>query len=118
MHEEQKPGEYVFEKIKVDDIKENFLIEYKKTSANTKGARMQTFYYLEYFHKKGLFLKAKIIDLTYKKEYLLEYDENSKKELKQLRQDISSMLQEEIPSIKSRRKDCKGCSFYNYCWLP
>ena len=34
MHEEQAPREYVFEKIKIDDIKGDFLIEYKKTSSN------------------------------------------------------------------------------------
>ena len=51
MHEEQNPKEYVFEKIKVDDIKGDFLIEYKKTSSNIEGTKMQVLYYLEYFLK-------------------------------------------------------------------
>ena len=41
MHEEQNPKEYVFEKIKIDDIKGEFLIEYKKTSSNIEGTRME-----------------------------------------------------------------------------
>ena len=49
MHEEQDSKEYVFEKIKVDDIKGDFLIEYKKTSANIEGTKMQVLYYLEFF---------------------------------------------------------------------
>ena len=82
MHEEQNPKEYVFEKIKIDDIKEDYLIEYKKTSSNIEGTRMQIIYYLEYFHDRGLNLKGKIIDLTYNKEYIIEFSEKTKKKLK------------------------------------
>src|SRR3989344_4511284 len=83
LHEEQEAKEYVFEKIKIDDIKEEFLIEYKKTSSNFEGSRMQNIYYLEFFHDRGLYLKGKIIDLTYNKEYLIEFNEKTKKELEQ-----------------------------------
>ena len=116
MHKEQNPKEYVFEKIKVDDIKGEFLIEYKKTSSNLKGTRMQVLYYLEFFHSKGITLKAKIIDLTYNKEYIVEWIQDTKKELEQLKEEINLMLQAKIPERKRLRKDCKGCSFRDYCW--
>ena len=116
MHEEQNPKEYVFEKIKVDDIKGEFLIEYKKTSSNLEGTKMQTFYYLEYFHNKGLPLKAKIIDLTYNKEYLIQWDEKAKDELNQLKEKITSTLNGDIPERKHLKRECKGCSFGDYCW--
>lgn len=117
MHEEQNAKEYVFEKIKIDDIKGDFLIEYKKTSSNIKGTQMQAIHYLDFFRNKGVNLKAKIIDLTYNQEYLLEWNENTKQELEQLKQDICLMLQGTIPEKKKLRKECKGCSFSEYCWL-
>ena len=116
MHEEQSPKEYVFEKIKVDDIKGDFLIEYKKTSSNLEGTKMQVLYYLEYFHDKGIPLKAKIIDLTYKKEYVVEWSETTKEELEQLKENVKITLQETIPERKKLKRECKGCSFKVYCW--
>jgi len=116
MHEEQSPKEYVFEKIKVDDIKGDFLIEYKKTSSNLEGTKMQVLYYLEYFHDKGIPLKAKIIDLTYKKEYVVEWSETTKEELEQLKENVKITLQETIPERKKLKRECKGCSFKDYCW--
>ena len=116
MHEEQNPKEYVFEKIKVDDIKGDFLIEYKKTSSNIEGTKMQVFYYLEFFHSKGLPLKGKIIDLTYNKEYIVEFDEIAKENLNKLKDDIKITLQETIPERKKLKRECKGCSFKDYCW--
>lgn len=116
MHEEQNPKEYVFEKIKVDDIKGDFIIEYKKTSSNLEGTRMQVLHYLAFFHEHGLPLKAKIIDLTYKKEYLIEWSESAKKELEKLKEDLSNTLNSAIPERKKLKKECKGCSFKDYCW--
>src|SRR3989344_7285339 len=116
MHEEQKPKEYVFEKIKVDDIKGEFLIEYKKTSSNIEGTRMQVIYYLEYLHKKGMPLKGKIIDLTYNKEYIIEWNEDAKRELEQLKKEMEVTLKGNLPERKRLRKECKGCSFKDYCW--
>ena len=117
MHEEQKPKEFVFERIKVDDIKGEFLIEYKKTSSNIEGTRMQVIYYLECLHKKGMPLKGKIIDLTYNKEYIIEWNEDAKRELEQLKKEIMRTLQGIIPDRKRLRKECKGCSFKDYCWI-
>jgi len=116
MHEEQDSKEYVFEKIKVDDIKGDFLIEYKKTSANIEGTKMQVLYYLEFFHDIGLPLKAKIIDLSYKKEYIVEWTENTRIELVKLKQEIETALNGCTPERKRLRKECKGCSFNDYCW--
>ena len=116
MHEEQASKEYVFEKIKVDDIKGEFLIEYKKTSSNIEGTKIQVLYYLEYFHNKGLHLKGKIIDLTYNKEYPIEFNEETKKNLQKLKEEINLTIDGEIPERKKLKRECKGCSFRDYCW--
>lgn len=117
MHQEQNPNEYIFEKIKVDDIKENTLIEYKKTSANLKGTRMQVLHYLDYFWSKGMKIKAIIKDLTYKTDYIVEYTEERKQELYDTYKQIEIILGGEMPPRLKLKKNCKGCSFFDYCWL-
>ncbi|MFW6047304.1 MAG: Dna2/Cas4 domain-containing protein [Candidatus Woesearchaeota archaeon] len=117
MHQEQKPAEYVFEKIKVDDIKDNLLIEYKKTSANLKGTRMQVLHYLDYFWSKGIKLKAIIKDLTYKTNYNVEFTKENKQELENAYRHIQSTLEGDMPPRLKAKKNCKGCSFFDYCWL-
>ena len=117
MHEEQKPHVFVFEKVKIDDIKGDTLIEYKKSSANLKGTRYQVLYYLDYFQKKGLKLKGLIKDLTYKQQHIIELNEKSKQDLYTLINDIKTMLSGPMPKKLKLRKNCKGCSFFDYCWL-
>jgi len=118
LHEQQQSKELVFEKIKVDDIKDSVLIEYKKTSSNLEGTRMQVLHYLDALYEKGLQLTGKIIDLTYGKEYIVQLTEETQAELHQTKKIIKEMIEGTIPEGKHRRADCKGCSFKDYCWTP
>lgn len=117
MHEQERTKDYIFERIKVDDIQGDCLIEYKKTSSNFEGTRMQVLYYLDYFNDKGVKLKGKIIDLTYHKVYFVQLNKKTKKELEELKENIKKTLCGKLPERKSKKKDCKSCSFYDYCWL-
>jgi len=117
MHKEQKPKEYIFEKIKVDDIQGDYLIEYKKTSSNFEGTRFQVLYYLDCLEKKGLKLKGLIKDLTYKQEQIIELDERNKIELSQMLEKLKLMLAGNLPDRLKLKKNCKGCSFFDYCWI-
>jgi len=117
MHNEKKGRELIFEKIKIDDIKDNILIEYKKTSSNLDGSIFQLLYYLKYFKSKGLILKGKIIDLTYNKEYLILLTKDKEQELDNLIINIENiLLKKEPPNKLSKKKECKDCSFIDYCW--
>ncbi len=117
MHEERNCKEMLFEKIKIDDIKEDTLIEYKKTSSNLKGTKYQLLYYLNYFRTKGLNLLGKIVDLTYNKEYEIILDLKEKEKLDKVLKDIRTTLEGEMPPRMKFKKNCKGCSFFDYCWL-
>jgi CRISPR-associated exonuclease Cas4 len=117
MHKEKKPKEYVFEKIKVDDIIGDSLIEYKKTSSNLKGTRFQVLHYLSFFESKGIKVAGIVKDLTYSDEHKVILDDNSKEELNKLYNEINNMLLQDIPNKKSSKKNCKGCSFIDYCWV-
>jgi len=116
MHDEKKGNELLFEKIKIDDIKDNTLIEYKKTSSNLEGTIYQLLYYLKYFKLKGIILDGKIVDLTYNQEYLIKLTEDKEKELNNVLNEIEQMLSKETPNKLSKKADCKDCSFIDYCW--
>ena len=117
-HEEAGSKELIFEKIKVDDIKDDTIIEFKKTSSNFEGTKFQVLYYLYYFKTKGVFLKGKIIDLTFKKEYEVILDENNESLLKNNLNDLKNMLKNNsIPIRKEKKSLCKGCSFFDFCWV-
>ena len=116
MHIEHHAKEYVFEKVKVDDIQDNSVIEFKKTSANEKGTYFQVLWYLKYFKDRGVILKGKIIDLTFHKKKTVVLNELNEKELNHVIEEISEMLTKGMPKRKKYKKECKGCSFFDYCW--
>ena len=118
LHKQQNPEEFIFENLKVDDIKNNILIEYKKTSSNLDGTIMQVIYYLDYLNKKGITKTARIKDLTFGNTYNIELNEDNIKKLEKCRNEIIKLLTEKkIPQKLSSKKPCKGCSFKDYCWL-
>ena len=117
LHEQEKSKEYVFEKIKVDDIKDNMITEFKKSSANLKGTKFQVLHYLKYFKDKGIFIKGRIKDLTYGDEYIIELTKEKEHELNNLIQDIEKAILGKLPLRLKLKKNCKGCSFFDYCWV-
>lgn len=117
LHKEENAKNIIFEKISVDDIKDGFLIEYKKTSSNLKGTTFQVLYYLSYFREKGVSLKGIIKDITYKQEQIIELNSENEKELENNLLEIKKMLKESMPPKQKLKKSCKGCSFKDYCWL-
>ncbi len=62
MHQQVGSRELVFENIKVDDIKNGKIIEYKKSSSNFDGTFFQVLHYLRYFNSKGLRMSGVIKD--------------------------------------------------------
>jgi CRISPR/Cas system-associated exonuclease Cas4 (RecB family) len=120
LHKENKSKELVFEKIKIDDFdfKNKLLIEYKKTSSNLEGSIFQCLYYLKYLKSKGLYFDAKIIDLTLNKKYLIKLTPDKEIKLKNLIKNLTLDLSSNnhIPLKKTKKKNCKNCSFFDYCW--
>ena len=116
MHEEQNPNEFVFESLKIDDIQDNDIVEFKKTSSNKEGTKFQVLWYLKYFKDRGLNLKGRIVDLTNNSSKIVVLNENNERELLNLIEEIKSVLKGDLPEKNKRRKNCKGCSFFDYCW--
>ena len=117
MHKEQNSKEYIFEKIKVDDIQGDQLIEYKKTSSNLEGTKFQVLYYLDFFESKGLHLTGLVKDLTYKQEHFIKLDDETRLQLKSVLDSLQKMLKGILPEKLKLKKNCKKCSFFDYCWV-
>ncbi len=110
--------EIAFDEIKIDKIKNKEVVEYKKTFSNFEGTKMQLLYYLYILKHKGIIKKGKLKDLTHDDEEILVLDNENlikiEKLIKEIKQFIS--LSKKIPEKNSKKKNCKGCSFYEYCW--
>ena len=118
LHEINKSQDMVFDNIKVDIIKEGNLIELKKTSSNFKGTKLQILYYLKYFKDRGVILQGIIKDMTTKKTYEVSLTNKNEAFLLNTIKEINNLIkQKEIPERLPKRSMCKGCSFYNYCWI-
>ncbi len=110
--------ELAFDEIKIDKIKDNEVIEYKKTFANLEGTKMQLLYYLYVLKNNGIIKTGRLKDLTYHDEEMLLLNSKNLIKVENLLKEIKQFikLNNSIPEKNLRKKDCKGCSFYEYCW--
>lgn len=116
MHLEEGDKGITIDNIRLDNIKNNNIIEFKKTSSNIEGTKFQVLFYLDYLYNKGLRLRGKIFDLSTKEEYLIELNNESRKELNTTLDNIKLMLESNvIPIRKEDKRECKNCSFRDYC---
>lgn len=117
-HIEEGSEELAFDEIKIDKIKENKVIEFKKTSSNLEGNKMQLLYYLYILKNNGIEKEGILKDLTYGDEYVIKLNDKNLNKIKNLLNEIGEFIRntEKIPERKLKRKECKGCSFFDYCW--
>ncbi|MDP2946639.1 MAG: Dna2/Cas4 domain-containing protein [Nanoarchaeota archaeon] len=117
-HIEAGSEELVFDEIKIDKIKENEVIEFKKTSSNLEGTKMQLLYYLYKLKQNGIEKIGRLRDLTYGDEHTLILDNENLNKIESLIKEMEEFIRiaGTIPNKKQKRKECKGCSFFDYCW--
>lgn len=118
-HIEHGSDEIVLGEIKLDKINNKEVIEFKKTSSNLEGTKNQLLFYLYKLKEKGISRIGKLKDLTYKDEYKLELDDNNLEKIKNTLKKIKQFIEntKTIPERKKYKKECKQCSFFDYCWV-
>ncbi len=115
-HIEQGSDEIVLGEIKLDKINDKEVIEFKKTSSNIEGTKNQLLFYLYKLKEKGINRIGRLKDLTYKDEHQLELDEEKiKNTLKEIKEFIENT--DKAPERKKYKRECKQCSFFDYCWV-
>lgn len=117
-HVDAGSEELVFDEIKIDKIKKNEVIEFKKTSSNLEGTKMQLLYYLYILKHNGIEKVGRLKDLTYRDEHLVELNDENLNRTESLIKEMEEFIENTkmIPDRNLKRKECKGCSFFDYCW--
>ena len=55
--------------------------------------------------------------MTYNQEYEILLNDKTKKELEIALERIKETLYGKTPLRQEKKKECKNCSFFDYCWI-
>jgi len=120
-HEGRKNTEIAIDNVRIDKITENYLVEMKKSDADTEATKWQTLLYLKILKDKGVEKIGKIEYLEKnkqdKKTILVELTEEYEKQLDILTKEIESFVTMDKPPHPEFKPKCKKCAFYEYCFI-
>jgi CRISPR-associated exonuclease Cas4 len=121
LHEEKakrnKNSEIIIDNTRIDKLSRNYIVELKKSDADTEAAIMQIKYYMYILANKGVIKDGKIEIIEKNKEtktIIIPYDNNIQMEIELLISEIEQYLNGKIEPFKSTKK-CKKCAYYEYC---
>lgn len=119
--EEGKNTEISIDNIKLDKLTSEYLIEIKKSDADTEAAKWQLIFYLKVLKSKGIIRKGKLECIeknkSDKKLLYFELDNDTEVELEKYVQEIEILLtNDNIPGVLNKPK-CKKCAYYEYCYI-
>lgn len=119
--EESKHTELAIENIKIDKMTSDYLVEIKKSDADTDAVIWQVLYYLKVLRSKGIKRKGKIEFIEKKKEenkvIYVELNEENEVILKEIESNIERLLMGKLPDKKQKASTCKKCAYYEYCYI-
>ncbi len=90
--------------------------EVKKSDSFEEGHIWQVKYYIYYLKKKGVNAKGKINYPKLRKEIYVELGVGDEEKIVELLNKIIEIVRSEIPPVKTNRVECKGCSYFEFCW--
>ncbi|CUS90481.1 protein of unknown function DUF83 [Candidatus Kryptonium thompsonii] len=73
-------------------------------------------YYIYYLKKKGMNAKGKINYPKLRREIYVELGVGDEEKIVELLNEIVEIVRGEIPPVKTNRVECKGCSYFEFCW--
>jgi CRISPR-associated exonuclease Cas4 len=95
----------------------NIIYEVKKSSKLLTGAKYQLLYYLYYLKKKGVNMKGILSVPKEKLNMSIELNEEGEKEISDILDGIQSVVNMPTPPPPVKKPYCKGCSYYELCWV-
>jgi len=125
LHEVKAAGsqnsEISIEHIRLDRLTKEYLTEIKKSDADMEACRWQVLFYLKVLKEKGIMRKGRLEFIeknkTGKRVEVLELTEELEQQLEIYRNQVSELLnQENVPPVV-RKKHCKACAYYEYCYI-
>lgn len=117
-HKDSDRRDVWIDNICVDQLTDEYAIEYKKSSSDLTAAKWQLLYYLYILRSKGIYKKGRLEiiehDSNEREYYIVELDDTSISELETLLCEIKEFLN--MPSPPQVNRKCSGaCSYYEYC---
>lgn len=119
--EKAKKSEIAIENIRIDKITDDYLVEIKKSDADTEAVKWQTLYYLKVLKDKGIIRKGKIEFIEKKKQHrkiiYVELTEEIERQLEQLLVEIHDYISGNNITKVLNEKKCHKCAYYEYCYI-
>lgn len=113
-------SEISIDHIKLDKIKGDYLIELKKSDADSEASKWQVIYYLKVLKEKGIIKKGKLEFIEKNKTkstIIIELTEDIEKELEEKIVGLKQLLSNDnVPKVNMNHK-CKHCAYYEYCCI-
>ncbi len=120
-NEGKKNTEISIDNVRIDKITEDFLIEMKKSDADTEATKWQILLYLKVLKDKGVERIGKIEYLEKNKQdkkiVLVELTEEYEFQLENLIKEIKTFIITEQPPQPEFKVKCKKCAFCEYCFI-
>lgn len=104
-----------FDNFEVDeiDLKNKYIIEYKKSCSNFEGNKYQLLYYLYLLKNIYTDFKGKLVCIENKKEYIIEKTKLEEDKIKIILKNISNIDVFDISLLNNGK--CEKCGYYEYC---
>jgi CRISPR-associated exonuclease Cas4 len=119
--EKGKKTEISIDNIKIDKLTKDYLVEVKKSDSDPEAVKWQVLLYLYKLKQKGVLKKGKIEFIEKKKQskkvHFVELDEVSEKELLEVLEKISDLIDLPKPPEVIFENHCKKCAYYEYCFI-
>lgn len=118
---QQSHTEIELEWIKIDQIKGDCVIEYKKANTHVESAKYQLLFYLYTLKQKGVVKTGRIVFKENKNSLLVILHEKSEEALFLRIGEIKKVLNRKLPpkplmsTKKTPDKKCKWCSYFEFC---
>jgi CRISPR-associated exonuclease Cas4 len=116
-----KKTEISIDNVKIDKITKEYLIEVKKSDSDPEAVKWQVLLYLYKLKQKGVVKKGKIEFIEKKKQskkvHFVELDEVNEKELLEVLEKISALIDLSKPPAVVFENHCKRCAYYEYCFI-
>lgn len=113
--------EIAIDNIRLDRLTAEYLTEIKKSDADEEACKWQLLYYLMVLKQKGINRKGKLEFVEKNKGgrrvVVVELTDELEEQLQQHVRAIESLLQEEEVPAAVKKKHCKQCAYFEYCFI-
>lgn len=119
LHERVLPSyrrELLLERVKIDRVHQQLIYEIKRSPRMEKAHRFQLLYILHILKQHGVNLTGQLCYPKNRKIVPVKLEPKNEKTLLEIITEIKKTLSLPQPPPPSRKKYCKKCSYFPFCW--